>query len=294
MLEHRFEYPVEPQLPFADGGMKQPGIAEYGAPEHHAVGPGLRREQAPVGRVAHIAVADDRHVAAACLADRARDGIPVRGGVGQLAYGAGVQGDRRRAQLQQRREPLLERVALDADARLDRYRQTAGAFARGGVDLAHAHRVADQGGAGALPEHAPVRAAGVDVDAVETELPRELGTAEERLRARSEELHDQRPFALMVGEFRQQPVPATRAESLAGGKFGHHHVRSPAARNDLPERGVGDVGHRRQQHHGARQDSPEAGRRRRRRGGGGIDLHCASAYVCCRPRVQGRQTRYRR
>ena len=228
--------------------------------------------------VARVAVADDRDAAAARLADGAPYRVPVGGGVRQLAHGARVQGDGRGAQLQQYPKPLVEDVALDAEPGLDRHRQTARAVARGSVDLAHAAGVGDQRGAGALLQHAPVRAAGVYVDAVEAEAARELGALVEGLRPRAEELHHQRALAGMEGELRQQPLAPARTQPFAGGELGHHQVGPAAARDDLPERGVGDVGHRRQQQHRARQGVPER-----------IDLHGPSPYVCWRPPVQTRR-----
>ena len=268
VLQHHLQHRVQAELLLGHGGVEQPRIAEDGAPQHYAVGAGVRGQGAGVGGVSRVAVADDRNAATAGLADGARYRVPVGGGVGQFAHGARVQGDGGGAQLQQDAEPLLEDVVLDAEPGLDRHRQPAGAVAGGGVDLAHAAGVADQRGAGALLQHPPVRAAGVDVDAVEAEVARKLGALVEGLRARAEELHHQRALAGMEGELRQQPLAPARAQPFAGGELGHHQVGPPATRDNLPERRVGDVGHRRQQQHRARQRVPETGPGRL-----GVDLH---------------------
>jgi len=239
--------------------IEKPGIAEDCAAEHDAVRSADACLAACVGEVHRIAVADhaDRRAKPVPNVHGLCNGVPARRHPRHFLTGAGVDGNGGGLGIEERRQPVVQFVAVIPETNFCGHGQPAGAaFSRPDHCLRQAGLLA-QGSAGAAFFHAAVRTPHIDVDTVEAQVDRQGRCPQHGFRPGAEQLRHNGTLIFRIGKAAQQAFPAGRAQAIGGDKLGPHGVRLAVPGNEAPEGGIGHAGERRQNEKRFRQGVPE-------------------------------------
>ncbi len=270
-------------------GCEEPGVSEDGAAEHDAVGAGLPSLVPAVGDREDVAVAEDEglsFVPASFIEkfvpylDCVLHVLPSRRHLGHLLAGAGMDGDDGRLRFEKRRKPCLELILAVSDAGLYGYgemnesrivsrlcardeqgivaefrlREAHGSFSCCLDDLLRSLRILDHRRSASLLLDALVRAAHIDIDAVEAELGDKLRRLLHVFGIGAEELGYDGALADDGSVLSGNVVYEVAHElGLAFGRSADDavccyelspcHIGLSACIDDLPECAVRDIGH---------------------------------------------------